>query len=149
MFVSIWDAIIEKSDKGILAIWSKRKTKNATEWKYEIFCTLAGTVSTCTLCLTYVHKSFLCFGRVCACCQLWQWQEMTSGEYSKHAVFLVKVRQFQIFEYQLFDPYRFFFAYSYSVHKKIHLPRRQTEKSGSSMCIQIIKYETNCISTDN
>ena len=70
---------------------------------------------------------------------------MTSGEYSKHAVFLVKVRQFQIFEYQLFDPYRFFFAYSYSVHKKIHLPRRQTEKSGSSMCIQIIKYENMLI----
>ena len=72
---------------------------------------------------------------------------MTSGEYSKLAVFLVKVRQFQIFEYQLFDPYRFFFAYSYSVHKKNHLPRRQTEKSVSAQTtstqVSLLKVTSN------
>ena len=53
---------------------------------------------------------------------------MTSGEYSKHAVFLVKVRQFQIFEYQLFDPYRFFLLIAIQYTKKFTCPVDKQKK---------------------
>ena len=153
MFVSIWDAIIAKSDKDILAIWHlvQEKNKKCNGMKIRDFLYVGGysqyMYSLPDLC-TQILSVF--WPRLC----LLPAVAMTRNDkrwvlYSKLAVFVVKVRQFQIFEYQLFDPYRLFFAYSYSVHKKNHLPRRQTEKRGSSMCIQIIKYETNCISTDN